>query len=90
MRKIIGFILHRSFKKSYAKQSADIKKVFKERINLFLIDPVHPLLNNRALHGKWIAYRSVNITGDIRAIYKTESFIAIFVEIGTHNYLYGE
>lgn len=89
MRKIIGFILHKNFEKSYAKSGMETKTAFKERRNLLLIDPQHPLLNNHPLHGKWRDHRSINITGDIRAIYKMEGFIAIFVAIGSHGELYG-
>jgi addiction module RelE/StbE family toxin len=88
MRRIIGFILHRNFEKSYSKQSPLIKKAFIERKNLLLIDQQHPLLNNHALHGKWIGYRSINITGDIRALFKVEGFFVIFLEIGRHSQLY--
>ena len=86
--RIISFILHRNFEKSYAKLSQDIREAFKARRNLFLIDPDHPLLNNHPLHGKWQGCRSINITGDIRAVYKFEGFIAIFMDIGTHDRLY--
>ncbi len=89
MKKIVGFILHKNFEKSYAKQSVEIKKAFRERRNLLLIDSDHPLLNNHSLHGKWNGYRSINVTGDIRAIFKTEGFFAIFMEIGTYGQLYG-
>jgi len=88
MRKIVGFILHRNFEKSYTKQSPEIKRVFAERRNLLLIDPDHPLLNNHPLHGKWSKYRSINISGDIRAVFKIEGFFAIFMNIGSHSQLY--
>ena len=88
MSKIVGFILHKNFERSYAKFSIDIKVAFKERRNLLLIDSQHPLLNNHPLHGKWRDHRSINISGDIRAIYKMEGFIAIFVAIGSHSELY--
>lgn len=53
-----------------------------------MIDSDHPLLNNHPLYGKWEGCWSINVTGDIRAIYKTEGFIAIFLEIGSHGQLY--
>lgn len=37
------------------------------------MDQYSPLLNNHSLTGKWRGYRSINITGDWRAI---------FVEVG--------
>ncbi len=89
MRKIIGCILHKNFEKSYTKLDASIKSAFRERRNLLLIDPRHPLLNAHALQGKWKGCWSINITGDIRAICKTEGFFVIFIDIGTHAQLYG-
>lgn len=88
MKKIIGFILHRNFEKSYSKQNIEVKKAFIERRNLLLIDQNHPLLNNHSLQGKWSQYRSINITGDVRAVFKMEGYFAVFVEIGTHSQLY--
>jgi addiction module RelE/StbE family toxin len=84
----MGFIVHRSFEKSYERQIMEVKDAFRERRNLLLIDPEHPLLNNHPLHGKWKGRWSINVTGDIRAIYKMEGFIAIFLEIGSHGQLY--
>ena len=88
MPKIIGFILVKSFEKAYTKQTKEVKDFFRERRNLLLIEPLHPILNNHPLHGKWKGYRSINITGDTRAIYKMEGFIAIFYTIDTHSNLY--
>ena len=48
------------------------------------------LLNNHALSGEYVGCRSINITGDVRAIYeeiKDNHFE--FVAIGTHTELYG-
>ncbi len=88
MKRIIGFILHRNFEKSYARMDKSIKSAFKDRRNLLLIDSLHLLLNNHGLHGKWQGYRSINISGDIRAIYKMEGFICVFIEIGSHAQLF--
>ncbi len=52
-------------------------------------DPFHPLLNNHPLAGRWTGYRSINITGDYRAIYELiEEDLAYFVTIDTHSNLY--
>ncbi len=88
MRRIVNRIYHRTFQKSYAKQTKEIKDAFRERRNLLMIDSEHPLLNNHPLHGKWKGCWSINVTGDIRAIYKMEGFIAIFLDIGSHGQLY--
>ncbi|MBI1754911.1 type II toxin-antitoxin system YafQ family toxin [Candidatus Azambacteria bacterium] len=66
-----------------------IKEKFKEKRNLFIEDMFHPLLNNHPLTRKYDGYRSINITGDIRAIFyvKTDGGV-VFVTIGSHSELY--
>ncbi|MDP3962548.1 MAG: type II toxin-antitoxin system mRNA interferase toxin, RelE/StbE family [bacterium] len=87
--KITAILLHRLFEKGYKRQDQKVKQGFKEKRDLLLIDPSHPLLNNHPLHGVWIGHWSINITGNIRVVYKIEQDIAIFVAIGTHSELYG-
>jgi len=88
--------LHKNFKKRYQKFNKSQKNKFKERRNLFLRDEFDPILNNHALGGKYTGYRSINITGDIRVLYKRsfsadmgERDVAIFVTIDSHSNLYG-
>lgn len=60
-----------------------------ERILLFLGNPFHPLLNNHALGGEYAGCRSINITGDCRAIYFVRNNnIYVFIAIGSHSELY--
>ena len=80
--------LHKNFEKGYKKLASGEKKKFKERRDLFLQDEFNPILNNHALKGNYLGYRSINVTGDIRAIYKREQNLAIFVVIGSHSNLY--
>lgn len=66
-----------------------IKEKFKARLEIFIKDKNNPILNNHELLGvlKW--YRSLNITGDWRAIFQDlNSEIAYFIAIGTHSKLY--
>jgi len=80
---------HYNFKRQYRKLRGNEKKKFKERRNIFLIDPYHPLLNNHPLKGKYEGYRSINIGGDLRALYKRlENDVVLFAEIGSHGNLY--
>lgn len=82
---------HKHFSKTYQKSSAKIKKHFKNRLTLFTENPFYPLLNNHTLHGDFIGYRSIDITGGIRAVYKTLNEQTIeFVLLGSHGELYGE
>ena len=81
--------LHRNFLKDYSKYSQKIREKFKEKRNLFIQDSLHPLLNNHTLTGKYEGCRSINITGDIRAIFyvKPDSGV-VFINIGSHSELY--
>lgn len=79
---------HKDFKKQYAKLRALQRKV-DTRLVLFMQDPFHPQLNNHALAGKYQACRSINISGDYRAIYLlVENDVALFITLDTHNNLY--
>lgn len=81
-------VLHKKFDKKIKKYPF-LKEHAKERIILFTRDPYHPTLNNHALIGTWIGYRSINITGDYRAVYKlVEEDLAHFVDLDTHSNLY--
>ncbi len=86
---ISGFILQKSFEKQYSKQLPNVKRNFLDRRNILLIDSSHPILHDHALVGKYEGCRSINITGDIRAIYKLDGKVGIFIAIGTHSELYG-
>lgn len=85
---ITGAIFHRSFEKAYLKKDKKIRAAFDERFELFRRDTFHPLLNNHPLHGEWEGHRSINITGDLRAIFKVEGETAVFVAVDTHTNLY--
>jgi len=80
---------HKNFEKQYRKLSEAQKKKTQARLVLFLENPFNPILGNRPLRGKYTSYRSINITGDIRAVYR---FIneqeCIFVAVDTHSNLY--
>lgn len=83
----------RIFDKQLKKSPVKIKIAFRKRLELFLKNSFHPILNNHSLSGKLTGYRSINVTGDWRAIYSTESStskktLIIFEMIGTHNQLY--
>lgn len=82
-------LYHQNFGRGYKKLPAKVKEQFKKRLKLFAEDPFHPLLGNHVLHGQWSDYRSINITGDFRAIYKQlDSHTTEFVLIDTHGNLY--
>ncbi len=78
------------FKKQYKKLSAKLQKQFDERLMLFVEDPTSPVLRVHPLKGSYRGYWSMNISGDIRAMYlKRGDELVIFALIGTHSQLYG-
>lgn len=82
-------VFHRNFEKQYTKLSAGMKHKFQERLELFFQDAFNPILNNHPLKGKYAGYRSFNISGDLRVIYRhTRKDAAIFVAIAPHSELY--
>ncbi len=81
---------HKHFYKSYHKLTNREHVKYKERLALLVADEFHPILNNHALHGKYLGYRSISISGNLRAIYKHEGPDGIlFIDIGSHSTLYG-
>ena len=80
---------HKNFRKQFDKLPLKIQDKFGERLDLFLQNQFHPLLDNHSLTGEYEGCRSINITGNIRAIFylKTESDI-VFINIGSHPELY--
>lgn len=80
---------HKDFIKRFKKLPKKVKEKFKERQLIFENDEFNPALNNHALKGKWRGYRSINVTGDIRAVFRRDAESAIFVAIDSHGNLYG-
>jgi len=80
---------HKNFDKRYKKLTENQKNKTQECLVLFLKNPFDPFLRNHPLKGKYSGYRSINITGDLRAIYKSiNSDECVFVVIDTHSNLY--
>lgn len=79
---------HKNFVKDLKKQDLRTKKKFIERRNLFLLNQFDPTLNNHALSGKYTGSRSINVTGDMRAIFYIHEDMIIFMRMGTHAELY--
>lgn len=88
--KITVIARNSGFKKQFLKLRVEIQQAFDNRIRLLLTDSNHPLLNIHHLHGKWNGYWSVNVTGDVRAVFYVQTSIAVFVAIGRHCDLYKE
>lgn len=82
-------IFHKKFKKAYQKLPKKIQIRFTEQLAVFLINPFDSTLNNHPLSGELSNYRSINVTGDIRAWYEVQEQVIVFLKIGSHSELYG-
>ena len=80
---------HRGFTKGFKKNNVKTQKKFQERLIIFEKDEFNPILNNHALTGKYKGYRSINVTGDLRAVFKEDDDQVLFVKIDSHSNLYG-
>lgn len=80
----------KKFVKSLKKAPPKIQVAFRNRLEIFISDKFNPILNNHSLLGKYTGYRSINITGDWRAIFKEygDGKVAYFVILDTHSNLY--
>lgn len=76
------------FIKILKKAPPAIRVAAAKRVELFLQDPYNAQLHNHLLTGNYKGCRSINITGDWRAIFFEEADIVIFVALGTHSQLY--
>ncbi|MEK7185097.1 MAG: type II toxin-antitoxin system mRNA interferase toxin, RelE/StbE family [Patescibacteria group bacterium] len=88
------YFLSKNFEKQFRKLSKKIKDRALEKLRLFTTNPRDRHLNNHHLAGEWTGYRSIDITADIRAVYKEMNKdkdgtnIVRFDSIGSHSELY--
>ena len=81
--------LHKKFTKQFSKLNQKEKLKCRERLSIFLEDPFNEALNNHALQGKYRGLRSINMSGDLRAIYEmVGNGTAFFIDLDTHSNLY--
>jgi len=79
----------KAFDKQYSKLNIKLKNSFKLHVEIFKNNPFDARLRNHSLKGKYLGYRSIDITGDVRALYTVKGDrVIIFGFIGTHSQLY--
>ncbi len=82
-------VFSKQFQKSYNKLSPKLKKQVAERLRLFAQSPWNTQLRNHKLTGEFRSYRSINISGDYRALYEeVGEDVALLMKLGTHSELY--
>jgi len=82
-----------SYSKNFIRDAKKLNKQqrqkLQQRIEIFSDNPLHPVLRNHPLKGKYKTYRSIDVAGDIRALYLQREDEVIFDTVGTHSQLYG-
>jgi addiction module RelE/StbE family toxin len=82
-------IFHRDFERSYANLRSAEKEKCDARLAAFFVDTFDKTLNNHPLRGTYMGYRSINIAGDLRAIYRQiDAETYFFIALGPHKKLY--
>jgi len=82
-------VFNAGFIKKYKKLRISDQSRFRERLKIFQKNPFDHILNNHGLKGNYTGYRSINISGNMRVVYKLkEPDIYVFMTIGTHSELY--
>ncbi len=79
----------KSFLKALDKLPPGLEEKFYLKLEIFLQNTTNPLLNNHSVDRAYPGCRSINITGDYRAIFRQKDNVVTFIHIGTHSQLYG-
>lgn len=79
---------HKNFLRNFKKLSPKFQDLYYLKIDIFYRNKFDAQLKNHGLKGKYLKKRSININGDVRAIYIEKDEEIIFILIGTHSDLY--
>ncbi len=83
------FVYSPQFRKQYKKLSQKTQTQVDARLLLFVEESYHPQLQNHKLHGEYANYRSLNVSGDLRVVYRMVDDEAVLLfALGTHSELY--
>ncbi len=83
---------HKQFKKNFLKRITPNDKLFNQfesKIVLFMSGERGYPLNDHPLSGNLAGKRAFSVNGDLRVVYEEHSDHIIFLDIGTHNQVYG-
>lgn len=84
------YVLSKRFEKAFKKLPKPVQKKVVVVLEKFVANPDDPTLRKHHLSGKWSNHFSVDVTGDVRAVYVYMSDdIVHFVAVGSHSELYG-
>jgi addiction module RelE/StbE family toxin len=84
------YILSKRFEKDFSKLPKPTKKKVFLVLKKFVEDPLDPSLRSHRLSGRWNNHFSIDVTGDLRAVYVyIKDDVVYFVAVGSHSELYG-
>lgn len=80
----------KSFDKAYAKLPLKLRQKIDCALVIFVENPWETVLNNHALKGDYLGLRSINVTGDVRILFKEQDnhIEIVLVDVGKHSQLY--
>jgi len=79
----------KKFSKHFKKLPPAIQSRFAAQLTLWTREPMNRKLNHHVLTGELAGFHSINVGGDLRALYREyDSNIVVFERIGTHAQLY--
>lgn len=79
---------NRNFKKQYKRLTPKAKDKFADNLRIFIVDPSYAALRLHALRKKFEGYYSINVSGDLRALFTKDEELVTFAAIGTHTQIY--
>jgi addiction module RelE/StbE family toxin len=83
------YILSKQFQKDFSKLPKRTQEKALLALELFMTESTHQSLRVHALRGKWTGHYSLDVSGDVRALYFIiEIDLVRFVAIGSHSELY--
>lgn len=85
-------IRKKSFTKSFDRLPVRLRDKVILALSVFEADPFDPRLRNHALRGRFADLRSVDVTGDVRVLFREFDGayeLVELVDVGTHSKLYG-
>ena len=83
-------LFSKKFNKQYKKLPPAIQSRFTAQLVLWSREPMNPSLSHHVLVGELAGFHSINVGGDIRALYREYgSDTIVFERIGSHSQLYG-
>lgn len=82
---------HRRFERKLQNLPRPLREKVVVAIARFVQDPRDPTLHNHPLHGRLAALRAFSVGGDLRVIVQEfdNYTLVLFLDIGTHERVYG-